>query len=358
MRAAKVARVVSLRELNNMTDFFPPPNYPGIFSTREWIDAWQGAWGDSGNIVQVSPFVNTNIPRKNLYLYQQQKIPLLTFSTLFPAGISTRASRSLRSEYFMLGEMEAEEFIFLAYGYNWDQLYIPDIITNSIEYSQLVDAAERKGLRVLVRDTATSYAVRLYQNNFSDYLKKIGSNTRLKLYNKRKKLHQLGNITTLNIWPRVDEFIEILNEFHMRRWGKPCFEGRNLQQITDFLHQISLVGGVPDLSVIYCDDKPISVVMDIYYRQRIYNIQSGYIEKFQDGISLGTLHLGMQLEKAFLSDAYFYDFMVGNGKNSNYKQSLSTDSEELSSIMLVRNPLLKSLYCLNDIWSRFKSPAN
>jgi len=341
-----------------MTDFFPPPSYPGIFSTYEWVDAWQEAWASSEKIIPVSSVSVSQSPRHKLYQYQQQKIPLLTFTTLFPAGISTSASRSLRSEYFMLNGMNADAFIAMACRYNWGQFYIPDIIANSTEYSHLVSAAEAKGLAVLVRDNSHSYAIRLADNTFEQYLKSISSNTRLKLFNKRKKLYQLGTIRITNLWPRVNEFILMLNEFHSQRWGKPCFEGRNLQQITNFLNKISLVGGAPDLSVVYCDDKPISVVLDLYYRQRIYNIQSGYIEKFQDGISLGTLHLGMQVEKAFLSDAYFYDFMAGNGKNSNYKKSLSTDTEIFSSLMLVRNPLLKCLYRLNDAWAKFKNSSS
>ncbi len=332
-----------------MTDFFPSSNYPGIFSTREWIEAWQSAWGNSEEINPVLPVINSESPRQSLYVYNQKKYMLLSFATLFPAGISTTNSRSLRSEYFTLNGITADQFIDVVNDYAWDQFFLPDVLASSQEYLQLTKAATDVGLMVSVRDTSGSYAVRLSGNSFESYLKSIGANTRLKLYNKRKKLYQLGSISTSNLWPQVDEFMAILNKFHIERWGKPCFEGRNLQQITHFLQKISLVGGVPDLSVIYCDGQPISVVLDLYYRQRIYNIQSGYIEKFKDGISLGTLHLGMQIEKAFSSDAYFYDFMAGSGKNSNYKKSLATDTENFVSLMLVRNPLLKCLYRVKDI---------
>ena len=333
-----------------MTDFFPSPNYPGIFSTREWIEAWQGAWGNSEKISPVLPCINPELSRQSYYLYKQKKYSLLSFATLFPAGISTVRSRSLRSEYFMLNGIAAEKFIDVANGYAWDQFFIPDVLASSQEYLQITSAAAGAGLMVSARDTSSSYAVRLKGSSFDNYLKNISANTRLKLYNKRKKLYQLGDIRVANLWPQMDEFMAILNRFHVDRWGKPCFEGRNLQQITHFLQGISLAGGVPDLSIIYCDGQPVSAVLDLYHRQRIYNIQSGYIEKFRDGISLGTLHLGMQIEKAFSSDAFFYDFMAGNGKNSNYNKSLATDTESFVSLMLVRSPLLKCLYRLKDIW--------
>lgn len=341
-----------------MTDFFPASNYPGIFSTHEWIDAWQTAWADSNDIKLVQAHTDLIHGRHGFYRYSQTKLSLFKFTTLFPAGISTPASPSLRSEYFVVGARTAGEFIATACDHQWDQLYIPDVLINSLEYVQLVQAAEAASLTVLMRDAATSYAVRVRDNNFEHYVKNIGSNTRLKLYNKRKKLYALGVIEVRNLWPQLDEFIDILNSFHQQRWGKPCYQGRNLQQIIMFLQGIAANGGAPDLSVIYCDGKAISAVLDLHYKQRIYNIQSGYLEKFQDGISLGTLHLGMQIEKAFSMDADYYDFMAGNGKNSNYKQSLATHSEDFASLMLVRSPLLKTLYRINDSLRRLKASAD
>lgn len=339
-----------------MSDYFPTANYPGMFSTQEWIDAWQDAWADDSAIAIAGAQKFAVNGRQQFYFYQQKKSSLLSFTTLFPAGISTSASPSLRSEYFMLGNQKPDEFIAAALCHKWNQLFIPDMISSSSEYAALVKAAESSGLQVLIRDTAISYAVRLQENNFDNYLKHIGSNTRLKLFNKRKKLYAIGEISRRNLWPDVDSFIRILNEFHMQRWDKPCYQGRNLKQITTFLQNIVQAGGKPDLSVIYCNGKPVSAVLDLYYRQRIYNIQSGYIEKFQDGISLGTLHLGLQIENAFATDAIYYDFMAGNGKNSNYKQSLATHNVQFASLMLVQSPLLKSLYCINDRLQRMKMP--
>lgn len=337
-----------------MTDFFPLPNYPGIFSTREWIEAWQFAWGDSEKISSALSSINSDVPRQSFYLYKQKKYSLLSIATLFPAGVSTVNSRSLRSEYFTLNGIAVEKFMGTVNSCVWDQCFIPDILASSDEYLQLVNAAKNTGLMVSVRDRSSSYAVRLKGNSFDRYLKNVSSSTRLKLYNKRKRFLQTGSIRVENLWPHLDHFMDILNKFHLGRWGKPCFEGRNLQQITHFLKSISSAGGIPDLSVIYCDEQPVSVILDLYYRQRIYNIQSGYLEKFKDGISLGTLHLGMQIEKGFSSDAYFYDFMAGSGKNSNYKKALATDEADLVSLMLVRNPLLKGLYRVKGILERKK----
>lgn len=337
-----------------MVDFFPASNYPGIFATHEWVDAWQHAWEDCGAIAALHPHVDADNCRDGFYAYTQARSFGIKITTLFPAGISTTASPSLRSEYFNLQQDSIEKFLAAAQALQWDQLYIPDLLLTSPQYSQLCAAAEAKKLTIIARDYSTSYAVRLRENNFSDYLKGLGSNTRLKLFNKRKKLYQLGDVRVENLWPQVDEFIGLLNQFHLQRWGKPCYSGRNLLQITGFLKNIALAGGVPDLSVIYCNDEAVSVMLDLDYCGRIYNIQSGYREKFQDGISLGTLHFGFQLEKAFTSDADYYDFMAGNGKNSDYKKSLATHSTTLVSVMIVRSAFMRALYAAKDLLNRFR----
>ncbi|HSC68120.1 MAG TPA: GNAT family N-acetyltransferase [Cellvibrio sp.] len=340
-----------------MSEFFPASNHPGFFSTHQWINAWQDAWADCDDILAVQRHIDLEVSRNGFYKYTSTRFGVLKISTLFPAGISTRASPSLRSEYFNLVGQSAAEFINAACAHSWDQLYVPDLILASDVYRKLCAAAQAKQLNVVCHDSSTTYAVRLQENSFSNYLASVGSNTRLKLFNKRKKLYQAGAVEVRNLWPNLDEFIGILNQFHQQRWGKPCYQGRNLSQINSFLQQISLVGGRPDLSVIYSNGNAISAVLDLKYCDRIYNIQSGYLEKFQDGISLGTLHFGFQLEKAFASGASHYDFMAGNGKNSNYKKSLATHSETFVSLMFVRSPLLKGLYATKKLVDSFRSQS-
>ncbi len=338
-----------------MADFFPASNYPGIFATHQWINAWQNAWADCEDIAVLHPHSDTDNCRDGFYTYAQTRLYGIKITTLFPAGISTPASPSLRSEYFNLQQDSAEKFLAAAGVFQWDQFYIPDLMLASPQYLSFCAAAEAQQLKIIVRDHSVSYAVRLRDNNFADYLKSLGSNTRLKLFNKRKKLYQLGDVRVENLWPQVDDFIGLLNQFHLQRWGKPCYAGRNLLQITSFLKQIASAGGVPDLSVIYCNNEVVSAVLDLEYCGRIYNIQSGYREKFQDGISLGTLHFGFQLEKAFGSGADYYDFMAGNGKNSDYKKSLATHSATFVTVMIVRSAFLRAMYTIKDLLNRIKN---
>ena len=341
--------------MTGMPDFFPETNYPGMFASHEWVDAWQAAWSDCSAITTLQRHTDPENCRDGFYTYELKKLACIKLITLFSAGISTPVSPSLRSEYFNLDKKHAALLLQSALRFQWDQFYIPDLILDSDEYRELCLVAYKENIKPIVRDQSISYAVQLKHNEFADYLKRLGSNTRLKLFNKRKKLFLLGDIRIENVWPDIDAFIDVLNQFHQQRWGRPCYSGRNRVQITYFLKQIALVGGKPDLSIIYCNDEAISAVLDLSYLGRIYNIQSGYREKFQDGISLGTLHFGFQLEKAFASAADYYDFMAGNGKHSDYKKSLATHSTTLVSLMVVRSRWLQGLYAANDLLSRIKN---
>ncbi|WP_323813294.1 GNAT family N-acetyltransferase [Cellvibrio sp. NN19] len=330
-----------------MSDFFPEANQPGLFATSAWINAWEESWGDLSGISKENLGLNSDCSIQeddNWYSYIYTPAKPLRFKTIFLAGASTTAARSLRSEYFYPPSGCMSSLFNSAFKFSWDQLWIPDLISNSPQHKELLLCAKRFGLDVVVRDSATSYAVSLKETTFSEYLASLSGSTRLKLFNKRKRLVSLGRIEVRNVWPHVNGFLDVLNGFHLQRWGKVCYEGRNRKLITDFLHNISSEGGEIDLSIIYQNEKPISAVLDVAYQQRIYNVQSGYLEKFSDGISLGTLHFGYQIEKAFTSPALFYDFMAGDGKNSNYKKLLANAECTFISSMVVRSFPLKVLY--------------
>lgn len=330
-----------------MSSFFPTENQPGIFSSNAWIDAWIEAWGNDPSVECVTGMSDISNKREIFYTYQHRVKSVLNIKTLFPAGISTPVAPSLRSEYFFSHTSTPNAYLHNALRYSWSQFFIPDIPFHSQWFQNLGDAASSCGLHLQILDKPLAYAVNLTEYSFEQYMSQLGANTRLKLFNKRKKLSQLGDVEIQNIWPDLPGFIDILNRFHSVRWGKPCYAGRNLQLISAFLHAIYDAGAKPDLSVIYLNGKPVSAVLDLFYKNRIYNIQSGYEQDFPSGISLGTLHFGFQLERAFASEALFYDFMAGQGKNSNYKASLATDSEELVSVMLVRKNWIKWLYKMN-----------
>jgi hypothetical protein len=336
-----------------VSEFFLPKHRPGLFRSHAWLSAWQASWGNS---VEIHPLTQTNesVLATAIFARKYRLKKLFPITTAFPLGISTTAAPSIRSEYFCCPETASTvdeyiaNYIKTALHYSWDQFYIPDVLEDSEEAQAIKDVAKKNGLECIVKEIDTVYAVNLKCSNFDDYLKQLGSNTRLKLFNRRKNLQKIGQINIANIWPDQELFYSLLNQFHEQRWGKVCYQGKNLKFMRLLLDALAEQGHVIDLSVMSVNQQPVSVVLDILIDGRIYNLQSGYLENYAKNISLGTLHFGFQVEAAFANNNAIdvYDFMAGVGKNSNYKSALANCTGEFNSFLLVRSPLLKILYRL------------
>lgn len=336
-----------------MPDYFPNTHRPGLFRSQAWLDAWQSAWGDDAALTRAH-ISQPSLALAPIYSYTHRIKKILPIQTAFPQGISTPAAASIRSEYFVLPCVEEKDMAGAALQFmqhiaqlRWQQFYLPDMLENSSDYCELAQAAAQQGWDFVVIDKNTTYGVALNAQTFATYLATRGANTRLKLFNRRKNLAELGAVVIENIWPNKEYFFTLINRFHQQRWGKPCYQGRNARFISQLLDGLASAGHHINLSLMTLAGEPISVLLDVRVNGRIYNLQSGYQESFAKNISLGTLHFGYEIEAAFNSGCVdFYDFMAGNGKNANYKAALANASAQFHSIMLVRNPIVKWLYKL------------
>ena len=136
--------------------------------------------------------------------------------------------------------------------------------------------------------------------NFESYLKTLGKNTRLKLYNRRKLLEKKGivEIEFINEG-NIKSFLEIENSWYMQRWGKPFFNEMNYRFFNQAIGLASDKLSIKYTSVLKLDGKPLSIMLNVDCDGTIYNLQTGYIEKFDSKIALGTLHMGYMLEESF-----------------------------------------------------------
>ncbi len=348
--------MVSPRFGNNLPEYFSLAHCPGLFRSYSWLYAWKTIWG---NAPEIDVCIEGNL-NQSAYSYKQNIKRIIPVVTAFPLGVSTSAAPSIRSEYFLLPEKFNNDSVDAAKTYlnaianaKWDQFYIPDVLAESADLLALKQAASLQQWGFVIADKNTTYGIDVSNHTFPAYLASLGSNTRLKFYNRRKNLAALGHLEIQNVWPNKTRFIELINSFHERRWGKPCYQGKNAAFICLLLDELVKEGHGVDLSVMTMDKQPISVVLDITVNGRVYNLQSGYVEDFAKGISLGTLHFGYQIEAAFKSEQIdFYDFMAGNGKNSNYKASLANKTAQFNTVILVRSPILKMLYKIRKRFSK------
>jgi hypothetical protein len=80
------------------------------------------------------------------------------------------------------------------------------------------------------------------------------------------------------------------------------------------------------------------------------NLQAGFIDDFDNKVSLGSLHLGFAAEAAFRDESVdFYDLLAGSGKTHFYKSHFHGEPIEFSTFQVVRNPVLGLLYRLEAV---------
>ncbi|MES2822209.1 MAG: GNAT family N-acetyltransferase [Pseudomonadota bacterium] len=337
---------------------------PNLFRSKTWLDAWHQAWNQSlnGNSSAAKEAI-THFTCGNLaaYAYKDRLFKLLSIKTIYPEGKSSKKIPAIRNEYFQFpfapnDHKSWEDFWSDLDAQGWDKILFDDILKKSADYSMLINQARSRGFTVLTRNEDVAFGINTAACDFLTYVKQLSKSTKIKLYNKRSKLNSLGKIRINNICNDKKYFINLLNEFHMDRWGKPCFSKNNEKMINYFLNTCNNEDIKLDFSVMTLDDIPVSVVFDIKCGNRIYNLQSGYKEKWVKGISLGTLHLGYQIEAAFSNpEVHYYDLMAGRGKKTNYKKSISNSTAEFASLAVFRKKWIPAAHRLKDQLQKLKT---
>jgi hypothetical protein len=188
------------------------------------------------------------------------------------------------------------------------------------------------------------------EGSFSGYLETLGKNTRLKLFNRRKALTEHGDVSLEYVdLSRWDEIFQCLNEFHLVRYGKPAFSELNVAILRKVIDSLPGSAHFKCSSLLKVDNRPVSAMVNIFLNGKMYNIQLGFLEGLDKRISLGTLHLGYTIEMAFESqEIRSFDLLAGEGKSSNYKSHLAQKHATLESIQILKKPIIRLLYFVND----------
>ena len=319
------------------------PELLSVFRTDAWISAWNEIW-------EADLIARQYKSNQNGYLFHLPLLKLFSLRTATPLGCGSRVLASIRSEYFQFPvDVNLNDWFKSELGLGCHQFVIPDVDIESDTFKKLSEYANKSSFYLHARSGSLAYGVVTKRSSFADYLSVLGQNSRARLFNRRKRLQELGKINLRNMWPDVEGFIDLLNQFHRDRWGKPCFQENNLAFIKLFLQKLSEQGGQINLSLMTLDEKPISVLLDVLYARRVYNFQAGYIENVAKNVALGSLHLGYEIEAAFANPQIdYYDFMAGQGKNTDYKAAFATNTQKLADIYLTRHAWLHWLYQLND----------
>ena len=210
---------------------------------------------------------------------------------------------------------------------HWDEFVVPFTTEKSFIYEFLHDYEDQFRFLDVVHEGS---GIKIdTSGSFDNYLKGLGKNTRLKLYNRRKVLEFLGELDIEYACPNnIGEFLDDLNRLSKDRWGRYCFGPQSTAFHLDVALQACIDGNLL-FSRVKVDNEVVSVLYNIRSNGVEYNIQSAYVEDYHPKLSLGTLHLGYSIEAAF-SDAEIqsFDLLFGEGKNSSYKEHLGGCRED------------------------------
>ena len=323
-----------------------------LFMSWGWMNTWWNVWGggdhfklylllvydEQDHLIGIAPFYITTT---------KSKLKRLQF-----LGQQRKSKDNIRSEYLgIISRQERAAAVekcvanFLLSDRSWDEILLCDIKDLSIFISYLGRAEKKLYIRQLARDIGVRLSVR---GAYDDYVQSLGKNTRYKVSNRRNYLDKKYDVKLIE--PENDkfsEFIDALNELHFVRWGVPCF----YTKASEFHKKLSKIDSslVIKPSLISIDGEVQSMLYDIECGSVRYNIQSGFNDKFDKKVSLGTVHFAYAIESSFLQDQInSYDFLAGPGKTSHYKEHFNGNDVCFYTVQIVRGRFYKILYGLYD----------
>ncbi len=310
------------------------------FRTQAWVQAWIDTWGKDPRITLID-LGGRGHPLEQVYLTRTRLKKILPLKILCLPGNGVGPLSTPRAEYNNLNSLVSmaggiKELATELRKLGWQQMRITDVESSAAIYD-IQALAARLASPVHIESIDTSYSVQPVP--FQTWLDQLGSNTRLAYYNRRQRLAQIGEISFVDYaWHEAPQFFKQLNEFHINRWGGPCYSPESQRFLHNFCERLTAEGGQAIMQAMRVNGEIVSVMFDFVWQAKRYNLQSGYYENHFPKIALGALHFGYAIEAA-LEQGQAYDFMAGMGKNANYKERIANHQTSMTSFSLETKPL-------------------
>jgi len=335
-----------------------------LFMGRHWMSVWWDVFGapegadwlgaavedDAGEIVGVCPVFRQRGTLRGT------PIPVHRLGVL---GGFFRGPGTVLTQYNqLLGDVTARpELLARILDYldgldDWSEMCLQLAADGSEALTALRAEAARRRWYVRVVPSLPSYLVRT-GGTFAEYVASRSPSTRRRLLYQRRRLEQSGRFEFTYVEPAAShEALAKMNELYADRAGAPAFDARTMAFHERFIGELPEWGALR-LSLISVDDRVVSVNYAVRVRDREYGIALGFDDRFDNRISLGTLHLGYALEDAWRDGVASYDLMTSARGSQEWKARLATSTIPLVGIQIVRRSWLAALYHVHD---RFSSP--
>jgi GNAT superfamily N-acetyltransferase len=348
-----------------------------LFTSWDWMHTWWTTFAHHNNftlnliacfsksdqgydqLVGIAPLYRRHYKRLILNVTQVQFI-----------GCSWSGPNTFRSEYLDFicdkhfardARMQLLQHLFSQT--NWDELVLGDIPHQSLTTRLIGEAFSHTKLytRTVHEDHSIQVPCNLSEENYKE---KLSANFRRSTIHKYAHLENqetcfMTTYTKKQIVPF--DIIDTLNNFHLARWGKLCFEGLNRDFHEQLIEHFSESHRI-NICVIRLsnDDKkeninsPISLSYNLVHNNKLYNIQLGFDEKKFPKYSIGLIQLTQNILSAIKSKKYeYFDLLAGYGKQEFYKERFGGYKQQISTIQYLRRRWLKLLYRIYDKYRIF-----
>jgi len=273
-------------------------------------------------------------------------------------GTAKQGFSGFRTEYLEIistppngNDVCSAVFAYIRDRYSLDELFMIDVVVNSCTYTALDQLVTTTNCHKRIQSKNVSYLVDT-QGSFEEYLKTLGKNSRLQIYNRRKNLQKLGKIELVQLGQDAfEDVFSLISNFHSSRWDNPIvFDTHKL-----FVRQLSKNAIISATGfILKVDENIIGASFDIKCGSSIYNFQLGFQDMTDQKLSIGLITLGYALENCFAaSDITAFDLLAGNGKLSNYKSRIASEGIYMESAQYVFSTLYKLLYSFRNLYIKF-----
>lgn len=330
-----------------------------LFLSWEWQCTWWETWAEALNLKLILLKAydgNTLVGIAPLYIDNVRLRGGIKINRIQFIGNAWHRQGTVRTEYLefitskgLSNDVCAAFIEHISGKKDWDEFVICDLQKNTDTYKQITK--QQKNGDWFIDIAEQDYGMNIgVLGSFDNYVKDLGRNTRLKLFNRRKYLERFDEVkhTSASV-DEVSQYLSILNGFHQRRWGKDCFDRKSLDFHKELLNRLS-AQQYYNLECMNIGGNVVSILYNLTMGNTVYNIQSGFDESFDKKLSLGTLHMGYAIEDAFHDQRIIgFDMLAGNGKSEFYKKKYKGKPVEFVTLRITKLRFLNLWYVFINV---------
>lgn len=217
---------------------------------------------------------------------------------------------------------------------NWNTLELLDLDPDSVLHRELLPRLRSTGLLYVVKDCGYSFPIPL-DDCFEEYLARLSKNRRKAIRQNRARFERAGNLSQVALTDSadVDWFLDILRKLHLHKHdgdrGDSAFTSDRFVEFHRELLARLVPGNIVDLRVVCLDGRPISVLYNYRFGNRIYSYQSGHrYARWSPGLLADTYAIAEACEQGISG----YDLL--KGEPGTFKEALDADQRELVGIVV------------------------